>query len=403
MRVLLFLVVIFISPVWAAEDVYLCPMHPHINGSEGDACPICGMTLVPQVNDFRAEGESQNNTTSSETSPGSFRIDPSFIHVLGVKVNEVNYHKFGRSIRTFGLIAPSTRLEYSFAIKEEGWIEELNANAIGDIVTKGEKLFSLYSPAIIEAQSDYLIGQGRVNPEQSLHLVGMDKKAIASFKRKGVIQESTPFHSPISGIVTRLYTRQGAFLEKGSVAMTIQNFSKVWVNADVLLRDVAFLNRGGVALVKLSESGEQYPAVIDHIHPINDVQSRTAIVRLVLDNPERTLRPETYVDVIFEAEVESRLAVAAEAVLYNQQGAYVIENLGEGRYRPVMVKTGITSFGMTEIKSGLLPKQSVVTSGQFMLDAESNLRGGLTSMMVNEKELHKDEESHGVEMSDHVH
>ncbi|WP_086930037.1 efflux RND transporter periplasmic adaptor subunit [Agarilytica rhodophyticola] len=398
MRVLLFLIMVLTSSVWSAEDIYLCPMHPHISGEQGDTCPVCGMTLVPKVNDLSNDADAM---AASEGKEISFRIDPSYVHVLGVKVDKVGYHEFGRNIRAFGLISPSTRLEYTFAIKEEGWVEDLFASAIGDVVNKGEVLFSLYSPAIIEAQSDYLIGQGKANPEQILHLAGMDKKAIALFKKQRLIQEHIPFHSPINGVVTQLNVRRGSFLAKGSVAMTIQNFSKVWVNADVPLRDAKFLNAGGSASIILPESGERYSAIVDHIHPINNPQSRTATVRLVIDNPIRRLRPETYVDIIFDADVERRLAVAAEAVLYSQRGAYVIEDLGEGRYRPVEVETGITSSGMTEIKRGLLADQSVVRSGQFMLDAESNLRSGMTLMEHhdNAEASHKQHK----EMSDHVH
>lgn len=103
-------------------------------------------------------------------------------------------------------------------------------------------------------------------------------------------------------------------------------------------------------------------------------------MRLILDNPDGTLKPDTYVDTVFNAAVQSRLAVPEEAVLYGGMGAYVIESAGDGYFKPVMVKTGITADGLTEIKSGLKHGQRIVTSGQFMLDAESNLRGGFSNM-----------------------
>jgi Cu(I)/Ag(I) efflux system membrane fusion protein len=83
---------------------------------------------------------------------------------------------------------------------------------------------------------------------------------------------------------------------------------------------------------------------------------------------------------MFEAQSQKRLAVPAEAVLYGKDGGHVIENLGNGAFRPAKVETGITAHGLTEIVSGLKEGQSIVTSGQFMIDAESNLRGGLNNM-----------------------
>jgi Cu(I)/Ag(I) efflux system membrane fusion protein len=104
------------------------------------------------------------------------------------------------------------------------------------------------------------------------------------------------------------------------------------------------------------------------------------MVRLILENPDGVLKPDTYVDAIFDADVQSRLAVPTEAVLYSGMGAYVMENVKDGYFKPIMVKTGITANGLTEIKSGLSHGQRIVTSGQFMLDAESNLKGGMAAM-----------------------
>ena len=99
------LLFVFIPPALAAESAYICPMHPHISGEEGETCPICGMTLV----------------SKSETIPdGTFEIDPSYVHVLGVKTAETIHHTFGKDIRAFGKITPSTRLEHSIDIRAKG-------------------------------------------------------------------------------------------------------------------------------------------------------------------------------------------------------------------------------------------------------------------------------------------
>jgi len=356
------------------QQVYICPMHPHITGEEGDNCPICGMHLVPK------DDEAETHDGHEDKPEGAFLIEPSYIQTLGVKTHQVSHHDFGRNIRAFGSVAPSTRLEYAIDVRTKGWIVDLAVDALGDTVKKGDLLFTYYSPDLMNAQSDFLIGSRVGNATQRLRLYGMDDKAIAELKERGKFFEKTPFYAPEDGTVTMLNVRKGGHVNEGGSVLKLQDFSTVWVNADVPIRDVQFLKVGAPATVTEPETGKAYETKIDFIHPVNDPKSRTVPVRLVLDNPEGTLKPDTYVDVSFSADTQSRLAVPSEAVLYGKMGAYVIENLGDGYFRPVMVETGITAEGLTEITQGLSHGQTIVQSGQFMLDAESNLKGGMAAM-----------------------
>ncbi|MGH1375227.1 MAG: efflux RND transporter periplasmic adaptor subunit [Alphaproteobacteria bacterium] len=379
MRVFIFLLLfVFIPPAFAAEQAYICPMHPHISGQDGDSCPICGMSLVPKIEEnIKTQG---GGIHTSEMPEGAFKIDPSFVHVLGVKTDEVTHHTFGKTVRAYGEISSSTRLEYKVDVRAKGWIVNLAKDAVGDVVKKGDLLFTYYSPELMEAQSDFLIGRNVGGGDQRLRLYGMGAKAIKELRQKGKFLEETPFYAFSDGTVTMLSVRKGAHVQEGGNVMTIQDFSKVWVNVDVPLRDAQFLSLGTKATVLVPETGEEYETIIDFIHPVNDPKTRTVMVRLILDNPDGTLKPETYVDAVFEANPASRLAVPLEAVLYSSAGAYVMENVKDGYFRPVMVEIGITSNGLTEIKSGLSHGQRIVTSGQFMLDAETNLRGGMAAM-----------------------
>lgn len=364
-----------------AATVHICPMHPHITGEEGDSCPICGMFLTPKETGKTPAEDKHNHGDNVE---GSIHIDPSYTQTLGVKTAAVQQRDFGESVRAFGQVAGNMRNEHEIALQAEGWVKKLEASAVGDSVKKGEFLFSIYSPDLMAAQSDYMIGRRtgyRIgNPEQRLRLKGMDDQAIALLKKKGEMMERTPFHAPVDGTITALNIREGSHVSEGEVMMTIQDFSEVWVNADVPLRDLQFIEEGMPATIKIPETGDEFETVVDFIHPVSDAGSRTATVRLILDNPEGKLKPDTYVDVAFRADEKMRLAVPSDAVLYGSMGSYVFEDLENGNFRPVMVKTGITSNGYTEIKSGLTGEQKIVASGQFMIDAESNLRGGMAAM-----------------------
>lgn len=366
-----------------AEEVYICPMHPHIHGKKGDKCPICGMDLVPKAQTeapIAAPEDGENGKDEMDNKEGALFIEPIYRQALGVKTAKTSLHEFGKAIHAFGHVTPSTRMEYSIAVRTAGWIIDLNTDAVGDTVKEGDLLFTFYSPNLMTAQSDYLLGSRVGNSEQRLRLFGMDEQAIAELKKKGRFLEETPFYAPAGGTVSMLNVRKGAYMEEGDMALALQDYSRVWVQAHLSLRDLQFLAIGTPATVTLDETGESFKAAVDFIYPTTDPQSRNGLVRLVLDNPDGRLKTDTLVGVTFEADSKQRLAVPAEAVLYGNDGAHVIEAVGDGYFRPVTVETGITAHGMTEIVSGLMEGEKIVSSGQFMIDAESSLSGGMANM-----------------------
>ncbi len=364
------------QPLPAGEETrkvayWVAQMDPNYRQDKPGLSPM-GMDLVPVYED-------ELNGTA-QVSGSALKIDPGFVQTLGVRTAEVSSYKFGQTIRAFGEIVPSTRNEVVIDMRAEGWIVDLATDATGDTVEKGDLLFTYYSPDLMTMQSDYLIGKRIGNAEQRLRLYGMDDKAITALKKNGRFLEATPFHAPIDGTVVTLNVRKGSFVKEGDLALSMQDFSQVWVNADVPVRDLQFLSEGQKVRIIVPETGKEYESSIDFIHHVADPQSRTGIVRLVLQHEHGEPKPGTFVDAVFDADIKPRLAVPKEAVLYSADGAHVFESLGEGRFNPLMVETGITADGLTEIKSGLEAGQKIVTSGQFLLDAETNLKGGMAAM-----------------------
>lgn len=376
MRAIFLAIFLFLSimPAFANED-YICPMHPFVHGRKGDHCPICGMELA-----LTAPEKEQNQSLPI----GTIDISPAYIQALGVRTDKVTYHDFGQSVQSFGRIIPNTRDAYQISLRKGGWIKDLRTSAIGDSVNKGAVLFTLYSPDIINVETEYLTGLKtgfRAGASEArLRLYGMDEQAIAEFKKRGAIIEEVPFHAPADGVVTFLNVLKGGYVAEGMPVLTLQDFSKVWVEAHVQIKDLNLLKIGTPAAVTVAQTGEKYRATVDFIYPMADSDSREGMVRLVLDNPEGMLKTDQLVDVMFTANAMSRLAAPEQAVMRSGMGSYVLKDLGKGHFLPVMVKTAITADGFTEITSGLSEGQYIVTSGQFMLDAESNLQGGMADM-----------------------
>lgn len=396
MRLVIFILALFLLPPAApmaadvapiaVEDTYICPMHPHIHGKKGDHCPICGMELVPQASmNPPAAPMPMESKPEPQSAESAVHITPAYRQALGVKTAPAKAQEFGRSIYAIGTITPSTRHEHAISVRTAGWVAELQTDAVGDTVKKGDLLFTFYSPDLLSAQADYMVGKqgGRVvgNADQRLRLYGMDEKAIAELKEKGRFLEQTPFYAPADGTVTTLNVRKGSYVGEGdNPVLTLQDFSQVWAEAYVPLKDLQFLTAGTPAKVTIDETGKSFDAVTDYIYPMTDTESRKGKARLVLENSEGILKTGSIVNVAFEAESQHRLAVPAQAVLYGKDGGYVFVDSGSGYFKSVPVKTGITASGLTEIISGLTEGQPVVTSGQFMIDAEASLSGGMAGM-----------------------
>lgn len=383
MRIFLILLLLlsFATPSLAAEKdgrkvlYWYDPMVPGQKFDKPGKSPYMDMDLVPFY-----EGDAADKP---DAPAGAVKITAVYRQALGVKTAPAKMETFGKTITAPGAVVPDTRLEYAVSVRTAGWIADLRASAIGDSVKKGDLLFTFYSPDLMTAQSDYLLGNRVGNAERRLRLYGMDEKAIAGLKTAGKFMEQTPFYAPADGVVSALNVRKGAYVEtdgEKNAVMTLQDYSRVWVEAQASVKDLQFLTAGTPASVTVDETGKTYQSVIDIIYPTADPASRKGLVRLVLDNADGSLKTGSLVTVRFTAEGQSRLAVPAQSVLYGKDGGHVIEDTGDGYFRPVPVKTGITANGLTEILSGLKEGQSVVMSGQFMIDAESALSGGTGGM-----------------------
>lgn len=371
--------IISIRPANAANETkYTCPMHPHYIADEPGTCPICGMDLVAVD---PGGGEQAEGNEADVTDRASILIAPETIQNMGVRTARAEQARFGRTVRSFGLIKENIRNETVVSGRVGGWIEELSVTAVGDEVEAGKLLYRLFSPDLISAQQDYLSAlasgaAGRAQAsEQRLKSLGLQESAFSQIKRRNQPLEKVPFYAQAAGIISELNVRVGTYITPGMLLARIQDYSTVWLIASVAEKDLAFLGKETLARVTLPNLPERRLASrIDYIYPTIDPASRTGQVRIVIDNTDGLLRPGAYADVEFEVGVETRLAVPNEAILKSKAGSHVIVALGDGRFQPSTVRTGLSSGGWTEVSEGLEQGSDVVVSGQFLIDSESSLR-----------------------------
>lgn len=362
----------------AVSGQYTCPMHPHyISTDANGSCPICGMDLVPASAD------------TGPTSATGIVVTPETIQTMGIRTVPVEVVKFAEQLRAFGIVETNERLENVSASRLEGWIEDLTVRAEGDTVRPGALLYRVYSPDLIAAQKDYLnalrIGnENRIAAvRQRLRSLGMQNAAIERLTQNRETIERVPVYAEAGGTVAALQVREGDYVRPGTPILRLQSYSGVWVMAAIPETDLSLVDTG--LPVHLSfPSAPEAPAegIVNYIYPTIDPKTRTAQVRIEVDNAAGYLRPGAYADIRMQIANEARLSVPTEAILRDSRGGHVIVALGEGRFAARPVRTGIQANGRTEILAGLTPGDQVVASGQFMLDSEVNLREGFSKLQA---------------------
>jgi Cu(I)/Ag(I) efflux system membrane fusion protein len=354
-------------------------MHPHyISTDPNGSCPICGMDLVPVSAD---SGAAQGD--------GSIAVASEMIQTMGIRTAEAQVTDFGETLRAFGVVETNERLENVAASRLEGWIENLTVRAEGDTVRPGALLYRVYSPDLIAAQKDYLnsleIGnENRIAAvRQRLRSLGMQNAPIERLLQNRKVIERVPVYAEAGGTVAELQVREGDYIKPGTPILRLQSYSGVWVMASIPETDLPLIDTG--LQVRLNfPSAPEAPAegVVDYIYPTIDPKTRTARVRIEVDNAAGYLRPGAYADISMNLGGEMRLSVPTEAILRDSRGGHVIVALGDGRFAGRTVRTGVSANGRTEILAGLTPGEQVVASGQFMLDSEVNLREGLSRLQA---------------------
>lgn len=374
------------------KQQYTCAMHPFIIRDEPGNCPICGMILTP----LKPGG---GNTQSAN----QIVIDAVTIQNMGVRLAPVERRSLSRTIRTVGLVAYDEPRQYSVNSKVEGWVEKLHVNATGQPVRQGQPLLEIYSPDLVAAQQEYLLalansqrlaanpypeiaaGAGRLLEAASTRLSywDIDEPQIAALTETGRIRKSMTLYSPNGGVVTMKKVVEGMRVMAGEELLQIADLSRVWVIAELYEHDLPLVKIGQTATVEIpSAPDRKLQGRITYIYPSVENESRTVKARIEFANPGLELKPEMYANVVIATSAQGdALAVPGGAVLRSGKGATVFVALGEGRFEPRVVQTGMgDEAGNLQILSGLKEGEKVVTSAQFLLDSESRLQEVLRKM-----------------------
>ena len=369
------------------------PMVPGQKFDKPGKSPFMDMQLEPKYAD-----DSNNAGNNSVVIPSQVAQN------LGIRSEKVVTRSFGESLSAIGRIEPDERRFYAVQTRTPGFVERLSVRAVGDPVSKGQKIAEIYAPELLAAQQEYLalLALNDVDSDNSLKqaarhrlkLLGMSEGEIAGISKTGKSSPRFGVYAPASGVLTELGVREGGQLMAGSSLMQISDLSQVWLIAEVPERDAARIKPGLAAEVQLqSLPGEVFKGKVSYLYPILNEVSRTLQVRVELPNMRNLLRPGMYANVKFTGQTHEALSASAESIIATGKRKVVIVKEEHG-YRPVEIETGQERDGYTEILSGLSEGEEVVASGQFLVDSEASLSGVLARLanqnMVQQGEMKSD-------------
>ena len=316
-----------------------------------------------------------------------FTVDTRRRQAIGVRTGKAALRDLTKSIRTVGTVTFDERLLSQVTLKFDAFIGELKADYVGAPVEKGQVLFTVYSPDLLAAQQEYLETLKRRGGDddpllnaarQRLSLWDLSDAAIEALEKRGTPQAYIPILAPRSGTIIERSIVDGSAAPAGQSLLTIADLSRVWIEAEVFEGDLALVREGMPATVKLPYLPDRTSTgIVDYVYPWLDGDSRTARVRLSVDNVAGAFKPDMYAEVTLQASLGQRLTVPEDAIIFAGENRIAFVDLGDGRLKPVRVQTGHRTQGFIEITDGLSPGDTVVTSANFLIAAEARLKTAL--------------------------
>jgi membrane fusion protein, copper/silver efflux system len=332
------------------------------------------------------------------TQRGDVTIDPRRQQLIGVKTVPVARQTVDQTIRAAGVVRYDETKQADVNVKVEGWIRELYVDYTGQAIQRGQPLFTLYSPDLLNTQNEYLLALKTRDQMQQSTIADARERAdslVASARQRLLAwdlpaeelqkldetrraSDAVVFRAPVSGFVVEKQAVKGLHVTPGQSLYKVSDVSVVWVEADIYESELAAVKVGDSATVTVDAyPGARFTGRAIYIYPYLDDKTRTNKVRFQLPNPGGRLKPGMYANVELTSRGRSGLVVPTDAVLDSGTEQVVFVAQGNGLFQPRTVRIGRRLGEATEILEGLKAGDQVATGASFFLDSESQLRASL--------------------------
>lgn len=386
------------------KEYWTCPMHPEVQKEGPGACPICNMDLIKKVVNDTSD-VSANSTMYGELSLTSDK--QILANISTVKIRNESLHK---ELSAYSYLDFAEQSRKTIPAKFNGRIEKLFIDKTGDHVSKGQALFEIYSPDLVQAQNDYLVALNNSANDKNalaeaskkkLELFGLTSEQIEMLKNSGEIKLTLKYFSPVSGTVIEKKVQEGMYVNEGSPIYEIADLSTLWNIAEVNESELSMIKVGNKVKLKLKAyQGEQFTGRVTFIYPVINPQTRTVKVRSEFSSQNSKLKPQMYGETIFSYDAGKGLLVPADAVIFSGDRNVVWIKTSEKMFEARNVQLGLKFGDKYQVLSGLNEGDEVAASGGFLIDSESQLKSGMSSGHEH-SEVNETSSSADIEMKEH--
>ncbi len=391
----------------AEATLYHCPMHPTYTSPKPGDCPICNMRLVPV--ETPEEPAPQTDEHAGHAAPGGatearapgrvpVTITPDMEQRIGVRHARAELGPVVQTIRAVGDVEYNESGLHHVHTRVEGWIGHLHVDKTGQVVKRGDPLFTLYSPELLSTQEEYInaLAAGgdagmtlATAARRRLELWEMTDSEIEAIASSRKPRTYIDIVSDAGGIVVEKKALAGMRVIPGEELYLIADLNSVWINASIYEYELPLVRVGQEAAVTLPYyPGETFRGRIDYIYPYLDETTRTARIRFTFANPDVKLKPGMFANVELQVPLGEALTVPANAVLDSGEEQIVLVAAGGGRYEPRPVRLGQRLGERVVVDSGLTAGEEVVVGAHFLIDSESQLKAALAAMRTTGAHVH---------------
>lgn len=379
------------------SEMWTCSMHPQIMQPEPGSCPICGMDLIPA--ESSEEGLLANQIKMTQNA----------MVLAGVETIQVGSQTEGEgSVKVSGKIAVNQESDAVQSAYFDGRIENIFINFEGEEVRKGQKLATIYAPALVSAQQELLTAAKLKETQPQLYkavrnklkLWKLSESQIDQIENSGNVVENFPIYSNVRGVVSKIMVEEGDYIKTGSPLVKVANLGSVWAIFDAYESQLGLFEKGQtLEITTRSYPNETFPATVSFVSPLLNNSTRTLEVRAELDNEKGLLKPGMFVQAKIEMsknEKDEVLTIPESAVLWTGQRSlvYVQPDPSTSIFEMRVVELGNLSNGSYAVNSGLKPGELVVAKGTFTVDAAAQLQGKKSMMNQDGETMTMDHEGH---------
>ncbi len=351
---------------------WVAPMDANFRRDKPGQSPM-GMDLVPVYD---------NSSTDSrpDEGAGTIYISSAVENNLGVRTVVAEYNRLNNEINTVGYVTYNEDTLIHIHPRVEGWIEKLHVTTVGNRVKKGEPLYEIYSPELVNAQEELLLALDRKNSrliraaKNRLTALQLPEYEILQLEKTKKVQQRITFYAPQSGVIGTLKIREGFYVKPGATLMSIADLSNVWVEGEVFEQQAALVKVGNNISMTLDYlPGKTWEGQVDYIYPALNTQTRTVKFRLRFSNEHLYLKPNMFAKItILSSDNSQVLLIPKEALIRTGDQNRVVLALGDGSFKSIAVTVGGFDKNNVEIIDGIEEGERVVSSAQFLLDSESS-------------------------------